>query len=310
MPNDLNIRVIHTKNLKWVDIINPGEKELRWLRDNFQFHPLHYQAVAEHQQRPHIDQGENYDFMVLLFPVYNKQTQEIQPGEVDFFVSNKLLVTAHYGEIYTLKQLFENIQTADKTRDELMYKGAGFLLYKILEELFRRSYPILDHISKDVGDLEMKIFHRADTDLLSKISIMKKNIIEYRKMMKTHRYVLEKLPKRRVPYLAFPQSKLYYRDLLEYSGNIWDILEALKETVESLSETSQSLATHRLNNLTKVISLFSAIVIPATLVAFLFGVGVEGIPFRHHPYGFWIVLLLMISASLILLLIFKFKKWF
>ncbi len=305
----MNIQTIHTKTLRWIDVVNPGEEELRWLRENFQFHELHYQAIAEHQQRPHIDQGAGYDFLVLLFPVYNRETQEIFPGEVDFLIGENFLLTAHYGEIHSLKALFTKIKDNPETRQIYLRKGSGYLLYKLLEALFRRSYPILDHINEDIEKIESYIFERHDLDLLSRIALMKKNIIEFRKMMKTHRYVLEKLPRRKTAYLSFPQSKLYYRDLLEYSSNIWDILEALKETVDTLQDTNQSLQTHRLNQITKIISIFSAILLPATLVAFLFGVGVEGIPFRHHPQGFWIVLTLMILSSLVLLLIFKGRKW-
>ena len=148
-----------------------------------------------------------------------------------------------------------------------MQRGAGYLLYRVLEALFRRSYPILDHMNEDVNKIETVIFHKHGLDMLSKISVMKKNVIEFRRMMKTHRSVLDKLPYRKNDYLFFPQSKTYYRDLQEYSANIWDILETLKETMETLHETSQSLATHRLNHLTRAISIFSAVLLPATLIA-------------------------------------------
>ena len=146
--------------------------------------------------------------------------------------------------------------------------------------------------------------------MLPKITLMKKNIIEFRKMMKTHRTILEKLPKHTTEYLNFPQSKLYYRDLLEYYEDIWDILEALKETVDSLVETNQALVARRLNQTTKIISIFSAVVIPATLTAFVFALDVGGVPFSDNPFGFWIVLGIMFSASMLMLAIFKHKKWF
>jgi len=305
-----NIQTIHTKNLRWIDIINPDFDELEWLRQNFRFHELHFKAVAEHQLRPHIDQAQNYDFLVLLFPVYDKKTQEIVTGEVDFFVGHNFLITAHYGQMYTLKNLFSRIKEDAEIRNVYMQRGPGFLLYKVLESLFRRSYPILDHMSQDVQKIESKLFRQTNVDMLYKTALMRKNVIEFRKMMKTHHSVLEKLPKRKKDYLIFPQSKVYYKDLWDYSQDIWDILEALKETVETLEQTNQALATYRLNQITKVISIFSAIVIPATLVAFLFGVSVEGVPFRDNPYGFWIVAGLMILASIILVAIFKIKKWF
>ena len=306
----MRVKTIHTKNLRWIDIVNPEAEELRWVRQNFQFNEVHFQELERHQQRAHLDQGENYDYIVLLFPVYNKTTQEITAGEVDFFISNNFVLTAHYGEIHTIAELFNLVHGDQKTRDALMQRGSGYLLYRILESLFRRSYPILDHMNEDVNKIETKIFHKHDTDVLSHIMLMKKNVIEFRRMMKTHRSVLEKLPQRKNDYLLFPQSRLYYRDLHEYSTDIWDVLETLKETVDTLHETSQSIATHHLQEQTRIIGLFTAIIIPATLVAFLFGVGVEGIPFRHHPDGFWIVAGIMATASVTLWAVFKSMRWF
>ena len=293
-----------------MDAVNPGKEEMEWIRKNFKFHPLHFNALAEHQQRPHIDHGAGYDFLVLLFPVYNPETREIIPGEVDLIVGGGFLMTAHYGEIFTLKQLFGQVKEESGLRDMFMQKGSGFLLYKVLEALLRRSYPILDHMNEDIVRVENKIFNSQGADLVSKTALMKKNIIEFRKMMKTHKYVLEHLPRSKSSYLVFAQSKTYYRDLLDYSQNIWDILEALKETADTLADTNQSLGAARLNQITKLISITSAIILPATFIAFIFGMTVENVPFRHHPNGFWIVISIMALASLLTLFFFKKKKWF
>jgi len=165
-------------------------------------------------------------------------------------------------------------------------------------------------MSEDIEVIEKNIFHQNDASILSKISLMNRNVIEFRKMMKTHRFVLDKLRNRKSDYLTFPQSRACYGELLEYFENIWDILEALKETSETLVNTSHALITHRLNEVTRIISVFSAIVLPATLVAFLFGAGVGGKPFQTSSWGFWIVMGLMMLASLIVAAIFKKKKWF
>lgn len=306
----MRIQTIHTKNLKWVDVTDPGDEELAWLRNNFRFHDHHFAAVAERQFRPHIDQGNAYDFIVLLFPVYQKDRQEIKPGEVDFIVGDNFLITVHYGQIHTLKNLFDQVKTVEAHRQAHLYQGSGFLLYKLLQNLLERSYPILDHMTADVEDLEKNIFDNLEVAMLSRIALMKKNIIEFRKMMKTHSFILEKLPRRKAPYLNFTGSRDMYKNLVDYSQNIWDILDALKETTEGLQDTNQALNAHRLNQISKFISIFSAIALPATLVAFLFGIGVEGIPFRHNPYGFWIVAGIMSAVSVSILLFFKRRNWF
>lgn len=306
----MRIQTIHTKNLRWIDVTDPGDEELKWLRNNFRFHDQHFAAIATRQVRPHIDQGLTYDFIVLLFPVYDKTRQEIAASEVDFIVGENFLITVHYGQIHTLQELFAQVKNNEQQRQDHLYQSSGFLLYKLLQNLLRRSYPILDHMTGDIDALEKKIFDNFEVGLLSQIALMKKNIIEFRKMMKTHSFVLEKLPRRKTGYLNFHASREHYKNLLEYSQNIWDILDALKETTEGLQDTNQALAAHRLSQITKMLSIFSAVALPATLVAFLFGIGVEGIPFRHNPYGFWIVAGIMSGLSVTILLIFKSKKWF
>src|SRR3989338_10659347 len=135
----MSVKTIHTKNLRWIDIARPEAEELRWVRENFKFNEIHFQELEHHQSRPHLDEGENYDYIVLLFPVYDKTSQEITAGEVDFFISDNFVLTAHYGDIHTLATVFDRVQADQKTREKFMQRGSGYLLSRVLESLFRRS---------------------------------------------------------------------------------------------------------------------------------------------------------------------------
>jgi len=306
----MNLKAIHTKNLRWIDCVNPGDAELKFLKENFNFHPLDFQDITSTSQHPKIEERENYHFLVLLFPVFNRVTREIRPAEVDFFIGKDYLVTIHDGSMYTLVHMFQSVSAHDALRVQYMSKTSGYLLFEVLEALFRRSFPILDHITKDMSDIEQYIFADISLKMLEKISMMKRNIIDFRRIMKTHHLLLKKLMITKNSYMVFHDSKSYYARLLEHSENIWDILAIQKETIEALHDANQSLATNNLNQITKVITILSALFLPATLIIFIFQLGLPGQPFRTNPHSFWIAVLFAALGSAIMLSYFKLKKWF
>jgi magnesium transporter len=306
----MSLKIIHTKNLRWIDIINPGKEEIDYLKKNFDFHPLDYEDIIGNSEHTKIETHKDYNLIVLLFPVYNRETKEIHPGEVDFFVGKDYVITIHDGAMYTLIKLVNSAHTELASRQEFMSKNSGYLLYQILESLFRRSFPLLDHISKDMTEIERNVFKDLSLKMLEKISLMKRNIIDFRRIMKTHHLVIRRLIGKKDSYLIFPDSKSYYTNLLEHSENIWDILAIQKETIEALQDASTSLATNRLNQTTKIVTILSALFLPATFVVFMFGLKIKDLPFENNPHGFAIVMGISALSSIAMYLFFKKKKWF
>jgi magnesium transporter len=146
-----------------------------------------------------------------------------------------------------------------------MTHGPGFLLFSILDILFKRSAPILDKINREVIDSGREIFE-LQIQTLEKLSELKKNIIIYRRIMKMHKYVLTKLAGSKKDYLQFKDSRPYFNNLIEYAENIWEMLASDKESVESFEETNQSLGTHRINDILQVLTVLSVIIAVMALI--------------------------------------------
>lgn len=259
------LKIIHTKNLKWIDIVNADDKDLIYLKENFQFHPLDFDDIVASATRTKIDEYDHYHFIILLFPLLNHETNEIRPAEVDFFVGKNFVVTVHDGAMQTLNNLVHNVHQYDTTRKAYMSQGPGYLIFSILEILFKRSSPILDKINHQVNVAGKNIFH-LDIRTLQKASELKKNIIVYRRIMKMHKYILNKLLRSKKDYLQFKDSRGFFENLIEYAENIWDVLASDKESVESFEETNQSLGTHKINDILKVLTVVSVVVTILTLV--------------------------------------------
>lgn len=304
----MSLKIIHTKNLRWIDIVNPKDADFIYLKEHFPFHPLDYEDVVTPSTRPKIDAYDNYHFIILLFPYLNKGDSEICPAEVDFFVGPDYLVSIHDGTMKTLTNLVHNVSQYDNVRNQYMSTSSGYLLFSILELLFKRSFPILDSINRDLDQAGKDIF-QADFKTLKKFSTLKKNIIIYRRIMKMHKFVLSKLMHSKQKYLQFQFSKNYFQNLIEYAENIWDVLASDKETTESYEQTNQSLAAHRMNDILRTLTIFSVIIFILTLFVniMLFAETVTNI--NEYPLLLPITIIALLLITLAMLTFFKNKKW-
>ncbi|HEV8601285.1 MAG TPA: CorA family divalent cation transporter [Patescibacteria group bacterium] len=302
------LKIIHTKNLRWVDIVNPADEEITYLKNNFRFHPLDFEDVVTPSTRPKIDEYDGYHFIILLFPVFNKDSREIKPAEVDFFIGPDYVVTIHDGTMKTLTNLVHNVHQYDNVRNQNMGQGPGYLLFSILELLFKRSFPILDHINHDLDQAGKNIFE-LDIETLQKLARLKKNIIIYRRIMKMHKFVLSKLMRSKRTYMAFKDSKLYFQNLIEYAENIWDVLQSDKETTDSYEETNQSLAAHKMNDILRVLTIFSVIIFLLTLIINILLFAESTTRISDLPNLLPLSLMLLCTITLVMLHFFKKRNW-
>ncbi len=302
------LKVIHTKNLRWVDIVNPDEADLTYLKDNFQFHPLDFEDVTTEAIRTKIDEYDSYHFIVLLFPLVAKKDGEIKPIEVDFFIGSDFLVTIHDGSMKTLVNLVHNVHQYQNVRSQYMAHNSGFLLTSILELLFKRSAPILDRMNNEIVTAEMKMFD-LEIETLEHLSQLKKNIIVFRRVMKMHTYVLEKLLASKKLYLKFKDSDALINSIIEYEKNIWNLLTADKESVESFEETNQSLAGHKMNDILRTLTVFSVIIFILTLLIniLLFVESISRID--SWPYLLPVTMVTLCVATLVMMAYFKKRRW-
>ena len=106
------------------------------------------------------------------------------------------------------------------------------------------------------------------------ISNSKQEIINFRKIIRPQRAVLRDLERTKQRYLA-EDLEIYFDDIVDASERIWDMLENYKEVVEALEDTNESVLSHRVNEVLRVLTAFSVIILPLTLLASIFGMNVD-----------------------------------
>jgi magnesium transporter len=296
--------------LTWIHLDPPIDPEtVNALRARFGWHPLDVEDVLSKRQRPKVDDyvEDGYLFGVLHFPAYDKAVQRLNAGELDFFLGSDYLVTISNVELLPVTRLFTRLQEDERLRDELFGKGSGRLLYEVLDDLFDYCFPILDKIAYKLDSIEDDIEDRRSEEIVTDISKVKQEIISYRKIIKPQRPAL-RLLERHIERFLPEELELYFDDLVDASERIWDLLDNYKEVVEALESTNESVISHRQNDVLRVLTLFSVILLPLTLISGIFGMNVL-FPGEHTHTAFWIIVGLMVAVIVSMVAFFKYKRW-
>lgn len=303
----LNVQSVRHGTLTWIDITHPGDAEIEWLRRNYNFHPLHLDDTLSKIQRPKIDDADDYTFIVLHFPVYSKLVRITTPSEVDIFVGANYLITAHSGALKPLTRLFKQCQEDQSVRAEAMGRSTGYLLYQIIDKLVDYCFPILSKINTNIEQIEDEIFEEKIRQTVQEISIVRRDIIAFRRIIKPLIPVLASLERKQRPFLN-EDIEEYFGDLTDHLSKIWDTLEDYKEVIEGLSDTINSLTSNRTNDIIKVLTIISVILLPLTLISGIYGMNIP-LPVSNHPLAFEIVMGVMLTVIIAMLGFFKWKKW-
>src|SRR5918911_2242364 len=306
-PAEPRVEIVELDGLRWINIERPAPLDQAWLEEHFEFHPLDYEDVRSRNQRPKIDQYEEYLFIVLHFPVFDKQVGRLNSGELDIFVGDDFLITLPNVPLQPVEYLFERCRSSEQARDELFCKGSGYLLYKVVDSAFDYCFPMLRKIGNKLDRLENDIFEGRTQEVVRDISNVKQEIINFRKIIRPQRPVLRGLERTKQRYMA-EDLEIYFDDIIDASERIWDMLENYKEVVEALEDTNESVISHRVNDVLRVLTAFSVIVLPLTFVASLWGMNV-GVPWEGDIAAFWIITGAMLLLLIGMIAFFRRRGW-
>ena len=299
------------EKLTWTNVVNAGKKEIEYLRKKYNFSMEYLRSAMSTaiSQRTIIEKTDKYFFLILHFPVI--ENNQLVASEINFFIGHGYLITAHNGNISAFNEFFNFCR---KDADSLMaheMESSSILLYEILEKLILYCFGILDKTSEEIGQLNNIIFDQhIHKKSVARILSLRRNIINFRKIMQNHKNTLKKLMEMESSIVPTVHIKKQYKELIERSKRIWEILENQKDMVDVLFQTNESLLNYRLNDIIKTLTIFSVIVFPLTLLAAVFGMNITGgMPFVNINNGFWIIISIMIFCSLGMLFLFENKKW-
>ncbi len=296
------------KNITWIDIESPTKDDIREVMNEYNLHPIVADELLSPTLRPKVDLYDNLIYLILHFPTISHKHCSSSEAEVDFIIGKDFLITTHYDivdPLHEFSKIFEVNSILDKSS---IGEHAGFLFFYIMREMYKSSINELDTIQKKLDSIESNIFAGGEVKMVKILSDISRNLLDFKQAVRPHKEVLESFELTGEKFFG-KEFSYYTRGISGEYYKIYNILDGHRETLVELRNTNDSLLTTKTNETMRVLTIMASLVMPAAIVASIFGMNAESMPFVGTPNDFWILISIILSITLLELLLFKYKKW-
>lgn len=304
---EFNIGSVAWGNLVWLNVEKPTEREIEYLGQNYPFHPLDLDDCLSRIQRPKIDEYEDYLFMVFHFPVFHKEARVSTPSQVSIFLGADYLISLHQGDLKPLVKMFRDCELNERAREEYMGQSSSHLLYHILDRLVNYCFPMLNKIGANIEAVEDDVFTKPVPKTVQEILVIKRDLVSFRRIMRPQIAVLDSLEQRKWAFFKDGMD-VYFGDIGDHLDKIWDMLEDYRELVDNLSDASDRLTSHRVQEVMRVLAILAACATPFVIIAGIYGMNIP-LPLGDSSLGLPILIVIMLCTISLMLFIFRRKRW-
>lgn len=304
------MRTIIENNLTWIDIEKPTQKDIDWLKSNFNFHPVTLSELIPSSQREKVEHFNDYLFLVTYIPIFSEKKHTTTPIEIDFLITKTHLITVHVQHIEPIKTFAEKCQSKSELKNKYFGLTTGHLFYWLNEEFLNFAERQLIHIGKNIQRIEDSIFKNLERDMIREISMIKRDILDFRIAIRPLHRIFESLNNK---VLKFWQDNtdlaVYFSDLSGDYEKVGNEIDNYTDTINALENTNANLLNDRTNAIVKTFTILSFITFPAMLIATLLQINTIHNPILGLPNDFWIIIGLVALTVVIMWLYFKTRKW-
>ena len=289
----------------WIDIAAPREPEERFLRDELKFHPLAVEDTVRGRQRPKVDRYTGYFFLVLYAARINPDRDRMALNELHCFIGENYVVTVHDHRIHELLEVLATWRAAPKR-----FTGPGVLAHAILDLVVDGYFPVIDHFSERVAELETGMLEHAhhDREGMASIMTMRRELALFRRMVGPEREMVGSLLRRDIPFLE-PEMLPYFQDVHDHAIRVAEEIDTLRDLLTGAMEGQLSLESHQLNETIRLMAAWSIILMAMAWIAGIYGMNFDTIPELHWRHGYAWALGVMLVVASSLFLYFKRRRW-
>ena len=301
----------------WLDV--RGYKDLAVLEAiarDFNIHPLQMEDVINDYQRPKVEEENGSLFLVSRMITFT-ENQTVDDDQLSIITGPNYVITFQSDYDDCLNPLRERIRAG---KGIIRKKPPLYMAYAIMDVVLDHYFPVLSQLSDYLDNLEDSLFNNPGKEILSRILSIKREIVKLRRIVWPERDKVNEIL-RYSPEVVAEELKIYFRDTYDHTVHIIDLIENYKETSGSLVELYLSNVSNRMNEIMKVLTVISSIFIPLSFIVGLYGMnfsrenpetgGVNkyNMPELYNPYGYLILVAVMVCLVTAQLVFFYRKGW-
>ncbi len=296
------------KGVTWVDVFEPTIDETRALMAEFSIRPSVAEELLAPSIRPKAERFDDYLYLVLYFPALRHTNSQKSDQEVDFILGRDFLITVRYDTVDALhkfSKLFEVRSILGREEEE---PHAGHVFFALIMKLYRSIGHELDYLHDRLEEAEEEIFAGHEREMVIELSKISRDLLNIKQAITVHKDILESL---RPAALAF-WGDAFHDDLILIQNEYFRITTLRNMNADSLRElriTNDSLLSTKQNEITKNLTTLAFVTFPLTVAAGVFGMNAVNMPIVGSDHDFVIIVTLMLSATALTFLYFKYKRW-
>jgi magnesium transporter len=295
-----------TSAVIWVDMEAPTEADERVLLDVFKFHPLTVEDCRENRHYPKVEEFEGYLYFIVHGVTADISPERFNTIELDGFLGRNYVITYHHEMFRSI----DNVKQLLRTTPVACQRGTAFLLHQILDQVVDYYSPVLDDFDDRIDKLEDDNFtlKRPNNMILSEIMDLKRSVLRLRRISVKQMDILQRMSRGEFALIT-EEMRPFYRDVYDHLVRVVDLAENYRDLISGSLEAYLSVVSNRLNEIMKVLTIFSAIMLPLTFIAGVYGMNFDNMPELHSRYGYYGVWIIMVAVAVAMLLFFKRRGW-
>ena len=296
-PVDESVLWINVGGVHKVEVVEAIGKQ-------FSLHPLLLEDVANTDQRPKLDDYEVYVFLVMKMLSLTDR-QEIAVEQVSLVLGKNYVLSFQENGTDVFQPVRERLRGG---KGRLRQSGADYLLYALVDAIVDQYFAVLEMLGEKIEALQQTVVADPQPETLKDIHALKRQLLFLRRAVWPLRDVMNNLSRSDCPFLQQP-TKVFFRDVYDHVVQIVDTIETLREMVSACLDIYLSSVSYRLNAVMRVLTVITTIFMPLSFIASIYGMNFEHMPELKSEWGYPVVLVVMLAVGIIMLVLFKNKRW-
>lgn len=310
------IEMIHKniyKEITWIDLENPTTEEVRLLMKKYDLDPLVANEILTPTFRPRVDVHQDYIYLILHFPIPLSKNSKNEDGsqhkiqEIDFIIGKKFIITTHYETVDALHDFSKVFEVNSILSKIDIGSHAGYIFFFMIQYLYRMLHNQVESIRDTIGAVEDNIFKGKEKECLLELSQLKRTLLTLKSSMSAHKEVISAFETAAEDFFG-SNFKYHSRAIFGEYQKVKNSVNSIKEYLDELRETNNSLLHAKQNETMRVFTVLAFFTFPLSLFSSILGMNMQNIPLADNPNGFWIVVTIMLTVTVLMVIFFKKKK--
>lgn len=289
----------------WIDMVEPQQPEQQLLAEVFEFHPLVIEDMIADASTPKIERFDGYLYIVFHGLVEGaEKTGQPKTCDLDVFLGRNYLITSHGPNLAAEKEAHRAVQKSP----ELFRQGPAYLCYLLVEHMTERFLPLMERLDHEIDQLETDIVKVQSPKVLETVFDLKHRLQKLRRVGLHQKEMLNRLGRGDFDLIPV-ETRPFFRDAYDHFVRVVDLNDSFREIVSGAMDAYISMQSHRMNEIMKVLTLISTIMLPLTFIAGVYGMNFEVMPELHWQYGYFTAIGAMLVTAIVFFAFFRRRGW-